>query len=205
LPLVETDTRFELVPDHPYYDGVPETMTIDNSLHSVFGASKLAADVYVQEYGRYFGLNTGVFRGGCLTGPTHSGAPLHGFLSYLVQTAVNGKVYEIIGYGGKQVRDNIHSTDLHFAFDLFRKDPDPGAVYNIGGTRHSNCSVLEAINLIEKITDKRVVYRFNPNSRKGDHKWYVSSMDKFKRRYPMFKHKWGTLAILEDLLFKSTR
>src|SRR6185436_10968643 len=151
LPLVEQETRWEISELHPYFEhGINETMTIDQSKHSLFGVSKVAADVMTQEYGRYFGLRTGTFRGGCLTGPSHSGAELHGFLAYLVRCAITGKSYTIYGYKGKQVRDNIHSTDLVQCFWQFFRKPKPGAVYNIGGSRHSNCSMLEAIDLIEE-------------------------------------------------------
>ena len=145
LPLVERETRWEIEPGHPYEDGVPETMSIDRRLHSLFGASKLAADVLVQEYGRYFGLFTACFRCGCVSGPNHSGTRLHGFLAFLMKCAVTGTPHTVLGHGGKQVRDNIHSADLVSAFDRFFRAPRRGAVYNLGGSRHSHCSVLEAI------------------------------------------------------------
>lgn len=152
MPLVELPTRFEIAADHPYHRGIPETMSIDQCLHSLFGASKVAADTLVQEYGRYFGLRSAVFRGGCLTGPNHSGAELHGFLSYLTRCAATGRPYTVMGYRGKQVRDNIHSSHLVRAFDCFFRAPRVGEVYNIGGGRASNCSMLEAIALCEEIT-----------------------------------------------------
>ncbi|PIQ85843.1 MAG: NAD-dependent epimerase, partial [Candidatus Omnitrophica bacterium CG11_big_fil_rev_8_21_14_0_20_43_6] len=152
LPLIEEDRRFELSGEHRYFNGVDETMSVDHCLHSVFGASKLAADIMTQEYGRYFGLKTGVFRGGCITGPVHSGAQLHGFLSYLIKCAVTKRKYKIYGYLGKQVRDNIHAFDLVNAFYHYFQNPRVGEVYNIGGSRFANVSVLEAIQLCEKLT-----------------------------------------------------
>ena len=157
LPLVELETRYELPTEHKFYNGIDESMSIDQSLHSLFGASKVAADILVQEYGRYFGLNTGTFRGGCLTGPYHSGAELHGFLAYLGKCVATGRKYVIYGYKGKQVRDNIHSYDLINMFWHFHQNPRPGEVYNVGGSRHSNISLLEAIEEFEKILGKKAV------------------------------------------------
>src|SRR5437868_6826745 len=156
LPLVELDTRYEIAKDHAYQAGIPESMSIDHTMHSLFGASKVAADVLVQEYGRYFGMRTACFRGGCLTGPRHSGTQLHGFLAYLMKCAVTGTPYTVFGYKRKQVRDNIHSNDLIRAFDEFFKNPQSGEVYNMGGGRYSNCSMVEAITLCEQISGNQL-------------------------------------------------
>ncbi|MEN9406977.1 MAG: hypothetical protein RLZZ455_193 [Candidatus Parcubacteria bacterium] len=199
LPLIEKDTRFELSKKHKYYGGIDESMSIDQSKHSVFGASKVAADVMVQEYGRYFGLHTVVFRGGCLTGPAHSGAKLHGFLAYLVKCIATGQKYTIIGYKGKQVRDNIHSEDLVNAFYHVYKKPRIGEVYNIGGSRHSNVSILEAIRKVEKLLKKKAVIEYIDENRSGDHMWYISDVSKFQSHYPTWKYKFDGDAILQDL------
>jgi CDP-paratose 2-epimerase len=197
LPLVEEDTRWELSADHPYYEfGIDESMSIDTSKHSIFGASKLAADVMTQEYGRYFGMNTGIFRGGCLTGPAHSGAPLHGFLAYLAKCAVTGENYKILGYKGKQVRDNIHSLDLVNCFWHFLQNPRQGEVYNIGGSRHSNCSMQEAIAFCEEFTGRKMNVSYVPDNRIGDHIWWISDIRKFKNHYP----KWQLTYSLRDIL-----
>jgi CDP-paratose 2-epimerase len=182
-----------------YGEGFDESMSIDNSIHSVFGASKAAADLMCQEYGKYFGLNTGIFRGGCLTGPNHSGAQLHGFLSYLVKCAVKGDKYTIYGYKGKQVRDNIHSYDLITAFDEYYKNPRKGEVYNIGGGRHSNCSVLEAIDLISEFTGE-IDYEVSEQHRTGDHKWYISDVTKFKTHYPNWSYKYSLRDTVEQIV-----
>ena len=185
LPLVETETRWEIDQNHPYFEnGIDEFMSIDHTKHSVFGASKVAADIMVQEYGRYFGMKTGVFRGGCLTGPNHSGAQLHGFLSYLMKCAITEQQYTIFGYKGKQVRDNIHSYDLVNMFWHFYQNPRPGEVYNAGGGRHANCSMLEAIALCEAISGNKMNYQYSETNRSGDHIWYVSDLSKFKSHYP---------------------
>jgi CDP-paratose 2-epimerase len=185
LPLIELETRWEVAPAHPYAArGIDESLTIDHSLHSVFGASKVAADIMVQEYGRYFGMKTGVFRGGCLTGPGHSGAELHGFLAYLMQCAITGTGYRVYGYRGKQVRDNIHSYDLVNAFYHFYQAPRKGEVYNIGGSRFSNCSMLEAIALCEEITGKKMKTEYVETNRTGDHIWWISDVSKFRSHYP---------------------
>lgn len=191
LPLIEKEKRFELAGDHQYYNGIDETMSIDNCLHSVFGASKVAADIMTQEYGRYFHLKTGVFRGGCLTGPEHSGAELHGFLSYLVKCAVTKRKYKIYGYKGKQVRDNIHSFDLVNAFYHYFQKPRCGEVYNIGGGRFANVSVLEAIQICEKLTSGKFDYEYIDTSRIGDHIWWISDVSKFKSHYPQWQYKFG--------------
>lgn len=191
LPLTEKEKRFEIPESHKYYKGIDESMSIDNCLHSVFGASKVAADIMTQEYGRYFGLKTGVFRGGCLTGPAHSGAELHGFLSYLVKCAVTGRKYKIFGYKGKQVRDNIHSFDLVNAFYHFFQKPRAGEAYNIGGGRFANVSILEAIEICEKLTGKKFGYEYIDTNRIGDHIWWISDVSKFKSHYPAWNYKFG--------------
>ena len=191
LPLVELNKRYELSPGHQYYKGIDESMSIDSCLHSVFGASKVAADVMVQEYGRYFGLKTGIFRGGCLTGPAHSGAELHGFLAYFVKCAITGRKYKIYGYKGKQVRDNIHSYDLVNAFFHFFKAPRHGEVYNIGGGRFANISILEAVGLCQKITGKQLSCEYVDQNRIGDHIWWISDVSKFKSHYPAWDYKFG--------------
>jgi CDP-paratose 2-epimerase len=200
LPLVEQATRWELDPAHPYAaDGIDETMSIDQTKHSVFGASKVAADVMVQEYGRYFGLRTGVFRGGCLTGPGHSGTRLHGFLSYLMKCAVSGREYVIYGYKGKQVRDNIHSQDLVRAFDAIHASPRPGEVYNMGGSRFSNCSMQEAIALCEKLAGRPMNVRYEEANRIGDHIWWISSVSKFRQHYPGWSLTYDVPRILAEI------
>lgn len=185
LPLIELEKRWEIDENHPYYkNGIDEQMSIDQTKHSVFGASKLAADVMVQEYGKYFGLKTGVFRGGCLTGPNHSGAQLHGFLAYLMKCAISKKHYTIFGYQGKQVRDNIHSYDLINMFWHFYQQPHPGEVYNAGGGRFANCSMIEAIELCEKLSSNKMNYSYSETNRIGDHIWYISDVSKFIAHYP---------------------
>ncbi|MBU0634243.1 MAG: NAD-dependent epimerase/dehydratase family protein [Candidatus Omnitrophica bacterium] len=203
LPLVELDTRFELPKDHRYYPGIDETMSVDNCTHSLFGVSKLAADILVQEYGRYFGLKTGVFRGGCISGPAHQGAPLHGFLDYLVKCAVLKRKYVIYGYKGKQVRDNIHSYDLVNMFWHFYNQPRCGEVYNAGGSRESNSSVLEAVEKIEKMLGKKLVYEYSEKNRIGDHVWYISDISKFKKHYPEWRMRYTMDKILEELCSKT--
>lgn len=202
LPLIETDTRWELEPSHPYAaHGIDERMSIDHTLHSIFGVGKTAADLMVQEYGRYFGMRTIVFRGGCLTGPAHSGAELHGFLAYLVQCAVQQKPYTVFGYKGKQVRDNIHSADLINAFwEVYQNPPTPGTVYNIGGSRHSNISMLEAIHWLQKRLGWPVEYTIESSkARKGDHMWYVSDVRAFKNAYPNWQYRYTIEDILEEM------
>lgn len=200
LPLVEKDSRWEIEASHPFCQhGIDESMSIDQSKHSLFGASKVAADVLVQEYGRYFGLKTGVFRGGCLTGPNHSGAQLHGFLAYLMKCAITGNPYIVYGYKGKQVRDNIHCHDLVEMFWHFYQNPRSGEVYNAGGSRHSNCSMLEAIELCEKISGKKVNWSYSETHRIGDHIWYISDVRKFQAHYPGWSFKYGLNEILEEM------
>jgi CDP-paratose 2-epimerase len=199
LPLVELEKRWELPIDHHFYKGIDETMSIDDTKHSIFGASKVAADIMVQEYGKYFGFKTAVFRGGCLTGPAHSGAELHGFLAYLIKCIYTGKKYTIFGYKGKQVRDNIHSHDLVNAFYHFYKKPRSGEVYNIGGARNSNISMLEAIEAIEKRLGKKANYELSEENRIGDHIWYVSDVSKFKKHYRSWDFEYDIDAILDDM------
>lgn len=199
LPLVELETRWEIDKKHPYYKGIDENMRIDQTKHSIFGASKVAADVLVQEYGRYFGLKTAVFRGGCLTGPNHSGAELHGFLAYLAKCVATGKQYNIFGYKGKQVRDNIHSYDLVNAFWHFYKKPRVAEVYNMGGGRHSNISMAEAIVKLEKITGKKANVKYLKTNRIGDHIWYISDVSKFKKHYPQWDFKYNIDDILREI------
>ena len=185
LPLVERETRWAVDDGHPFAaHGIDESMSIDSTMHSVFGASKVAADVMVQEYGRYFGMKTVCFRGGCLTGPAHSGAELHGFLAYLVKCAVTGRPYTVFGYKAKQVRDNIHSNDLVRAFWHFFKAPRSGEVYNIGGGPFANCSMLEAISLVERLTGRQLQWSYQESNRAGDHIWWVSDIRRFMNHYP---------------------
>lgn len=201
LPLVELDTRWEIDPLHKYSEfGIDEEMSIDNSKHSIFGASKVAADILVQEYGKYFGMRTAVFRGGCLTGPGHKGAELHGFLSYLVICALTGKEYKIFGYKGKQVRDNIHSKDMIQAFWQFFNKPRFGEVYNIGGGRFSNISMIEAVEKIYKISGHKLKYTFVEDARSGDHIWYISDVRKFKSHYPEWDFEYNIDKILLEII-----
>jgi CDP-paratose 2-epimerase len=199
LPLVERDTRWEIEPGHPYAEGITEEMSIDQTLHSLFGASKVAADVLVQEYGRYFGLRSACFRGGCLTGPNHSGTQLHGFLAYLVKCAATGSPYTVFGYRGKQVRDNIHSADLIQAFDRFFRAPRSGEVYNIGGGRRSNCSMLEAIAVCEEITGRPMRWDYSETNRTGDHIWWISSLARFSAHYPGWGLTYGVREICHEI------
>jgi CDP-paratose 2-epimerase len=199
LPLVELDTRLELPPDHQWYTGIDLEMPIDTCTHSIFGVSKAAADLMVQEYGRYFGMPTVCFRGGCLTGPQHAGAQLHGFLAYLMKCTVTGEPYTIFGYGGKQVRDNIHAADVVRAFAAFHADPHPAAVYNLGGGRDSNVSMLEAIELCERIAGRSLGYTLSDQARVGDHRWWISDLDAFKRDYPGWTTTYGIEDVLRDI------
>ncbi len=200
LPLVQLEKRWEIAETHPYFEnGIDEHMSIDQTKHSLFGASKVAADILVQEYGKYFEMNTGVFRGGCLTGPNHSGTQLHGFLSYLMKCAITGNNYTIFGYKGKQVRDNIHSKDLVNMFWHFHLNPKQGEVYNAGGGRYSNCSMMEAIGLCEEITGNKVNYTYSENNRIGDHIWWISDLSKFKGHYPDWSHQFNITDILTEI------
>jgi len=201
LPLIETETRWEVDTSHQFAEyGIDETMTIDQSKHSVFGASKAAADIMVQEYGKYFGMNTGVFRGGCLTGPAHSGAELHGFLAYLILCAIHHKQYRIFGYKGKQVRDNIHSKDLINAFWEFFNAPKQGEVYNMGGSRFANISMLEAIHMIEELSGNKLEYSLLNEARSGDHIWYISDVRKFQRHYPNWKYEYDMRKTIHEMI-----
>ena len=206
LPLRELETRWEISADHPFFEnGIDESMSIDSSLHSLFGTSKLASDVLVQEYGKYFGIKTVCFRGGCLTGPGHSGAELHGFLAYLVKCALTDTPYTIFGYSGKQVRDNIHSLDLVNAFWHFFENPRSGEVYNIGGGRDINCSMLEAISIVEKKTERKLKWTYSEQNRMGDHIWWVSDISKFRKHYPNWKLIYNIESIIEDVINGMTR
>jgi CDP-paratose 2-epimerase len=199
LPLRELPSRWEIEPGHEYEPGISENMSIDQTKHSLFGASKVAADVLVQEYGRYFGMPTVCFRGGCLTGPAHAGTELHGFLSYLMKCAVGGRPYRVFGYKGKQVRDNIHSFDLVQAFAAFVRAPRIGEVYNIGGSRHCNCSMLEAIELCEEISGRKLSWEYIEDNRIGDHIWWISDVRKFREHYPEWNFRYGLREILEEI------
>jgi CDP-paratose 2-epimerase len=200
LPLVELETRWELDDSHPFYEhGIDESMSIDQTTHSLFGASKAAADLLVQEYGRYFGIRTACFRGGCLTGSGHSGAELHGFLSYLMLCTIQKKPYTVFGYQGKQVRDNIHSYDLVNALYHFYCKPEQAKVYNMGGGRFSHCSVLEAISLCEEITGNKLLWTYAEQNRTGDHIWWVSDVSRFRKDYPEWDYTYDMNRILLDI------
>lgn len=194
-PLAELATRYEYS-DPSDWNGIGEECRVDRTTHSIFGASKLAADVLAQEYGRYFGLNVGVFRGGCLTGPNHSGVQLHGFLSYLVKSALSRRTYTVLGYEGKQVRDNIHSLDVVRAAEAFFRNPRPGEVYNIGGGRENSVSILEAFDYIERIADVKVRWEYRDEPRKGDHICYITDLRKFRSHFP----DWRLTRSLDDIL-----
>ena len=191
LPFRELERRWEIQPGHEYEAGIPETMSIDQSKHSLFGVSKTAADLLVQEYGRYFGMPTVCFRGGCLTGPAQAGAELHGFLSYIMICAVSGRRYRVLGYKGKQVRDNLHSGDLVEAFVEFIRAPRAGEVYNIGGSRFANCSVFEAVDLCEEISGRKLRWEYEEKNRIGDHIWWISDVRKFQSHYPKWQLRIG--------------
>jgi CDP-paratose 2-epimerase len=199
LPLEERETRLELPEDHRYHRGIDTSMSIDATMHSLFGASKAAADLLVQEYGRYFGMPTACFRGGCLTGPNHAGTMLHGFLSYLMRCTVTGEPYTVFGYGAKQVRDNIHSADLVEACMAFHRSPQAAAVYNIGGGRESNCSMIEAIELGQRIAGKELSWELSDDPRRGDHRWWISDLDEFRTDYPEWGIGYGIEAILREI------
>jgi CDP-paratose 2-epimerase len=199
LPLLELDSRYEIDPNHAYRIGIDETMSIDNTKHSLFGASKAAADLLVQEYGRYFDMKTASFRGGCLTGPAHAGTELHGFLAYLMKCTATGQPYRVFGYKGKQVRDNIHSYDLISAFWEFFKAPRSAEIYNIGGSRHSCCSMLEAIEQCQEISGRTLKWEYKEDNRIGDHIWWVSDVTKFQRHYPSWRYQFDLRAILEQI------
>ena len=201
LPLVERELRWEIDEHHPFFPhGIDESMSIDSSRHSIFGASKVAADVLTQEYGRTFGMRTAIFRCGCITGPAHAGAELHKFLAYLVKCAVSGRPYTIFGHRGKQVRDNIHARDLVSAFWQFCQAPHSGAVYNMGGSRQSNCSILEAIGKIEALSGARLRYSLSEQARDGDHLWYVSDVRKFQGDYPDWRYEYDLGRTLGEMV-----
>jgi CDP-paratose 2-epimerase len=199
LPFIDLKQRVELPEDHRYYRGIDTTMSIDASTHSLFGVSKAAADLLVQEYGRYFDLPTVCFRGGCLTGPNHAGTQLHGFLSYLMRCTMTGEPYTVFGYGGKQVRDNIHAADLVRAFEAFHRTPRAAAVYNIGGGRQSNCSMLEAIQLCEEIAGRGLTWNLVDQNRIGDHRWWITDLEPFKRDFPQWSIKHDVRDILQEI------
>jgi len=200
LPLIERETRWECDPSHRFAEhGVDESMSIDTSMHSLFGVSKASADLMVQEYGRYFGIPTACFRAGCLTGPTHSGAPLHGFLSWLVQCAVTGQHYTVLGYKGKQVRDNIHAADLVSALWHFFRNPRIAEVYNIGGGRYSQCSMLEAIAICERLTGRPMNWSYSEDNRAGDHIWWISDVRKFQCHYPEWRYCYDMEALFGEI------
>jgi CDP-paratose 2-epimerase len=199
LPLEELEARLELPESHRYYAGIDTSMTIDASTHSLFGVSKAAADLMVQEYGRYFEMPTVCFRGGCLTGPQHAGAMLHGFLAYLMKCTVTGTPYTVFGYGGKQVRDNIHSADLVAAFDAFHRSPRVAAVYNIGGGRFNNCSMLEAIEACKRIAGCELHWELTDEARVGDHRWWISDLSEFQSDYPDWELGYGIEEILREM------
>ena len=200
LSIIETKNRWELKKNNKYYNGIDEKFSIDHCTHSFFGVSKTYADLIVQEYGKNIGLKTVCFRAGCITGPNHSGAKLHGFLSYLVKITLATRKYSLIGYKGKQVRDNLHSYDLVNCFWEFFKKPKRGEVYNIGGGRYSNCSILEALDLVEKISNISISRNVVRIPRIGDHIWYISNLKKFKNHYPKWKQKYNTKKILGELI-----
>lgn len=199
LPLIELETRMEVPDGHRFFGGIDTSMPIERCLHSLFGVSKAAADLMVQEYGRYFGMPTACFRGGCLTGPNHAGARLHGFLSYLMRCAVSGAPYTVYGYGAKQVRDNVHSADLVRAFSLFHERPRSGSVYNIGGGRDSNCSMLEAIALCEQIAGRALDWELDERARAGDHRWWISDLREFQADYPDWRIEHDIESILHEI------
>tara|TARA_Y100000590_G_scaffold135961_1_gene155572 strand:+ start:4625 stop:5674 length:1050 start_codon:yes stop_codon:yes gene_type:complete len=200
LKIIEKKERWELKKNDKYYKGIDENFSIDNCTHSFFGVSKTYADLIVQEYGKNIGLKTVCFRGGCITGPNHSGARLHGFLSYLVKLSLSKKKYYLIGYRGKQVRDNLHSEDLVNCFWEYYKKPTKGEAYNIGGGRFSNCSIIEALNLVEELSNIKIKKKIIKKPRVGDHIWYISNLSKFKKHYPNWKQKYDTKKIIEELI-----
>ena len=200
LKFIEKKDRWELSKKNPFYNGITENFSIDKCTHSFFGVSKTYADLIVQEYGNNVGLKTVCFRAGCITGPNHQGVPLHGFLSYLVKNCYEKKEYDLIGYKGKQVRDNLHSLDLVNCFWEYYKKPKPGKIYNIGGGRYSNCSIIEAINIFQKLTNIEVKKNIIKKPRVGDHIWYISNLKRFKKDYTKWKQKYDTKKIIDELL-----
>ena len=200
LKFIEKKDRWELSKKSQFYNGITENFSIDECTHSFFGVSKTYADLIVQEYGNNVGLKTVCFRAGCITGPNHQGVPLHGFLSYLVKNCYEKKEYDLIGYKGKQVRDNLHSLDLVNCFWEYYKKPKPGKIYNMGGGRYSNCSIIEAINIFQKLTNIEVKKNIIKKPRVGDHIWYISSLKRFKKDYTKWKQKYDTKKIIDELL-----
>jgi len=199
LNLKESELRYDFL-DEKFSNGIDERLSIDQCMHSLFGASKVSADIMAQEYGRYFGINTGIFRGGCLTGPQHAGVELHGFLSYIVKCAIQEKPYTIFGYKGKQVRDQIHSSDVISAFECFIENPLPGEVFNIGGGKENSASILEVINLIEDISGKRLMYDISESNRAGDHICYYTDLSKLKIKFPKWKITRSLREIIEEIV-----
>ncbi len=199
LPLIELQTRLELPSEHRWYDGIDTTMSIDRSTHSLFGVSKTAADLLVQEYGRYFGMPTASLRCGCLTGPAHAGTQLHGFLSYLMKCLITDTPYTIFGYGGKQVRDNLHGNDLSRACLAIHASPRPASVYNMGGGRGASCSVLEAIEAAERIAGHALEWKLSGQARIGDHRWWISDLDEFQADYPDWAPVHDVDSILQEI------
>ena len=201
LPMVEKETRWEVDEHHFYFEhGIDETMSVDQSKHSLFGVSKLAADIMVQEYARYFGMKTGIFRAGCITGPAHSSAELHGFIAYLVKCTLTGKNYTIYGYSGKQVRDIIHAHDLASSFWHFYQQPRAGEVYNIGGSRYSHCSLLEAVSMVEELSGKKLNYTFSNQARSGDHIWWISDVRRFQKHYQKWSYSYNLKQIIQEVI-----
>lgn len=206
LPLIELDSRWEIDPEHQFKNGISEEMSVDQSMHSLFGASKLAADVLVQEYGRYFNMKTVCFRGGVLSGSKQSGVQLHGFINYLMKCVMTGASYTIFGYKGKQVRDVIHSADVISAFHAFFQNPRTGGqVYNLGGGRASNVSMLEAIAIAEEITGRKLDYSYSDTARAGDHQWYVSDLAKFQSHYPEWKQQYDDIRLIMQGIYEENK
>lgn len=200
IKFIEKKTRWDVSTRSKYYNGINENFPIDQSIHSFFGSSKTYADIIVQEFGKNLGFKTGIFRCGCITGPNHAGAKLHGFLSYLVKSCIQKKSYEIIGYKGKQVRDNIHSHDLVNAFWEFFKKPRKGEVYNMGGGKTNSCSIIEAISYVEKKVNIKIKKKYNKKPRSGDHIWYISNLGKFKKHYPNWKVKFDFKKTMDQII-----
>ncbi len=205
LPLIEGETRWEIDSDHEYWRGIPEDFPLDHTTHSLFGVSKVSADLLTQEYSRYFGLKTAIFRGGCLTGPMHSAAELHGFLAYLVKCIVNKKEYTIFGYKGKQVRDNIHSSDLISMFMEFHNGSIRHGVYNAGGGRENSVSIQEAIKQISLEADTEPIITISQKSRKGDHIWYISDTSKFQSDFPNWKQTYSIQNLVTEMVAAAKR
>jgi CDP-paratose 2-epimerase len=200
VPRTELEKRYDYLNPEDYH-GISEECRVDRCLHSLFGASKAAADIVAQEYGKYFDMKVGIFRGGCLTGPSHSGVELHGFLSYLIKVAVTGGTYKVFGYQGKQVRDNIHSYDVIQAFEAFRNNPRPGEVYNLGGGRENSVSILEAFELVAEITGKKINWTYVDQNRVGDHICYISDLRKMQSHFPSWSITRSLDSILDEMVF----